>query len=194
MRGTGLVEMRGATMLRHTSFTVDDPANVANVLAEILGGTVEVPARPPYGPDSLFVCLWDEHGTLIELAPTGSAWVPNGQALPVETRIEDLVSQRSYVHSFWDAAVSFDRIREICAEQGWPYYITDQKIKIAIVWIESHRYIEFCPTEHLGAYLEIYGSAGKDKFKDYVAGREAAVKAAMSSAGSNANRAASSPA
>ena len=169
-------------MLRHTSFTVNDPVLVADVLAEILGGTVEVPARPPYGPESLFVCLWDEHGTLIELAPTGTAWVPNDQALPIETRVDGLVAQRHYVHSFWDAAVSFDRIREICAQHGWPCYVTDQKIKIAIVWIEGHRYIEFCPAEHLAAYLEIYGAAGKDGFQAYVAEREAAVKSALAAA------------
>ncbi|ABH00836.1 conserved hypothetical protein (plasmid) [Rhodococcus jostii RHA1] len=159
------------------SFTVHDTANVAKILAEILGGTVEVPARPPYGPQSLFVCLWDEHGTLIELAPTGSAWVPNDKALPIETKLDDLVQQHDYLHSFWDAAVSFDRIREICEEQGWRYYITDQKIKIAVVWIENHRYIEFCPKEHVPAYLEIYGTAGKDKYQDYVASRVAAIKA-----------------
>ena len=170
-------------MLRHTSFTVHEPAKVADVLAEILGGTVEVPARPPYGPQSLFVCLWDEHGTLIELAPTGTAWVPNEQALPVETRLKDLVTQRDYVHSFWDAVVPFDRIREICEQHGWAYHITDQKIKIAIVWIENHRYIEFCPKEHLAAYLEIYGKAGKDNFRTYVAERQAALRAALAAAG-----------
>jgi hypothetical protein len=173
-------------MLRHTSFAVNDPALVAEVLAEILGGTVELPARPPYGPESLFVCLWDEHGTLIELAPTGTAWVPNDQALPVETKLDELVAQRDYVHSFWDAVVSFDRIREICDQHGWPCYVTDQRIKIAIVWIESHRYIEFCPAEHLAAYLEIYGTAGKDGFKAYVAEREAAIKAALAGASSKA--------
>jgi hypothetical protein len=169
-------------MLRHTSFTVHDPALVADVLAEILGGTVEVPARPPYGPKSLFVCLWDQHGTLLELAPTDTAWVPNDQALPVETRLGDLVTQRDYVHSFWDAVVSFDRIREICDLHGWPCYITDQKIKIAIVWIEGHRYVEFCPAEHVAAYLEVYGAAGKEGFKAYVAERESAVKAALAKA------------
>jgi hypothetical protein len=168
-------------VLRHWTFTADNVQNVAAVMAEILGGEVVIPPRPPWSEDSLWVCLFDEFGTMLEVAPTGSVWVPHDVLPAAEERMEN-PPQYSYNHTFWDSAVSFERIREICAEQGWRTVFLDGNIKFQGVWVENHTFVEFCPKDYLGLYTKIYGTAGRAGIHDYVKLKETQVKEAQARA------------
>jgi hypothetical protein len=164
-----LAEHGRRLMLRHWTFTADDPQNVANVLAEIFDGEVVEPPRPPWGPDTLWVCMFDEVGTMLEIAPTGSAWVPSDVAPAVETRLDEPIPRYSFNHTFWDCAVSFERLREICEEQGWRTYFQDGiRMKFQAVWVENRTFLELCPKDMIHLYEGVYGTAGRDSIKEYV--------------------------
>jgi hypothetical protein len=149
-------------VIHHWTFSADDPKHVAAVLAEIVGGHVIEPPRPPYGADSIWVCLFDEHGTMLEIARTGTVWVPHETAPAAEGDSEDKIPQYSYNHAFLGSPLSFDRIAEICSAQGWRTVVFDDFIKMIAVWVENKTYLEFCPDEDLGLYLAAYGPSAKE--------------------------------
>ncbi|GAB2458870.1 hypothetical protein [Jatrophihabitans fulvus] len=152
-------------MLVHWSFNANDPAHVAPILAEILGGEVVRPPVPPYGPESVWVCLFDEIGTLVELAPSNVAWVPDDVATAVEKVMDEDVSTYTYNHTLWKSAVSVERIREICEAEGWHTRFFDGPFKFQGVWIENRQYVEFAPAELLPLYTSMFGREGRDTMR-----------------------------
>lgn len=159
-------------MLIHWSFAADDPAPVAEALAEMLGGEVVEPPVPPYSPGAKWVCLFNEWGTLLEVAPRNAAWVPDDVAPAVETLMDEPPTQYTYNHTLWKCAVSVERIREICAEKGWHTRYFDGPFKFQGVWIENHQYIELVPQELLPLYQNIFGAdSSKEKLEAINQGR-----------------------
>lgn len=145
-------------MLIHWSFTANDPERVASVLAEILGGEVVQPPIPPYIEGGLWVCLFDEVGTLLEVGPRRLAWTPDDVQPAVEVLMDEDPPTYSYNHTLWRSAVGVDRVRELAEEQGWHTKFFDGPFKFQAVWIENHQYIEFVPDELLPYYTKIHGA------------------------------------
>ncbi len=145
-------------MLIHWSFTADDPPRVAKVLAEILGGEIVEPPSPPYIEGGLWVCLFDEVGTLLEVGPRRLVWTPDEVQPAVEILADEEPRKYTYNHTLWRSAVSADRIRELAEAEGWHTVFFDGPFKFQAVWIENHQYIEFVPDELLGYYTKIHGA------------------------------------
>ena len=62
-------------MIHHLSIAARDPKQAAEVLAELMGGTA-VPFPP--NPGSFFALQLDEHGSGVEVYPTGTELQPGG--------------------------------------------------------------------------------------------------------------------
>jgi hypothetical protein len=108
---------------------------------------------------------------MFEVALTGSVWAPADGVPAVEQLLTEPVPTYNFNHTFWDCAVSLDRLREICEEQGWKTFFLDGEIKYQAVWVENHTYLELCPQEYIGLYEKLYGSAGRATMRDYLARR-----------------------
>src|SRR5256886_3079675 len=63
-------------MIHHLSIAARDPKNAAGVLAELMGGK-SVPFPP--NPGSFFALQLDEHGSGVEVYPSGTELEPNGE-------------------------------------------------------------------------------------------------------------------
>ena len=64
-------------MIHHLSIAARDPKHVADVLAELMGGTAT--PFPPH-PGSYFAIQLDEHGSGVEVYPAGTELQPGGAA------------------------------------------------------------------------------------------------------------------
>lgn len=162
-------------MLIHWSFAADDPALVADTLAELLGGEVVEPPVPPYSPGAKWVCLFNEWGTLLEVAPRNAAWVPDpeGVAPAVETLLPGYTPPAyTYNHTLWKAAVSKERIVEVATKLGWKTVFFDGPFKFQAIWVENHQYLELCPPDLLHYYTDVFGpGASKEKLEAHNQGR-----------------------
>src|SRR3989442_12986597 len=63
-------------MIHHLSIAARDPQQAAGVLAELMGGKA-VPFPP--NPGSFFALQLDEHGSGVEVYPSGTELEPNGE-------------------------------------------------------------------------------------------------------------------
>ena len=61
-------------MINHASFNAHNPNLVAATLAEILGGVAIPSPSPPFDPGSMFLCFFDESGSMFEISPFGTAY------------------------------------------------------------------------------------------------------------------------
>lgn len=163
-------------MLHHWSFNADDPDNVAAVLAEIMGGHVIVPPIPPYEEGARWVCLFDDHGTMIEVGPIDACKFPTEDGLATIKEVPGSTQQYSYNHALCGAAVSFDRIREIAEEQGWVTSYFDGPFKFQGLWIEGRQYIEFANAEVLKQYTDLFGATTPEELDAHNREREKFLK------------------
>jgi len=127
-------------MIHHLSIPVTDPAHVATVLQRLLGGTVT-----SFGPyrDSWILWVGDEHGTAIEVYPTGTElYPPDG---PGQAEFRAAADPSPFVATH--AAVSLDRtveeIQAVATAEGWrAVRLSRGPFEVVEFWIENHVMIE----------------------------------------------------
>ena len=147
-------------MLYHFSFPARDPQHVASVLAELLDATVVDCPSPPFPAGSKFVCCGDERGTMAEIVPAGTTYVP-GPDGSIRATTGGPVLDASAVHGMLLAAVPPERIEAVAAREGWPSGVIDTGLfKVISLWVEGNQLIEFTTPELLPDYLATYGAAG----------------------------------
>jgi hypothetical protein len=148
-------------MLFHFSFAAREPAHVATVVAELLGGTVIACPTPPFPAGSKYVCCGDDRGSMVEIVPAGFAYAPGPNARPrtVPTRTEPTAS-----HALLLAGVPRERIDAIAAREGWPCGLVDTGLfKVISIWVEGTQLLELTTPELLPAYVATFGAAGLGK-------------------------------
>src|SRR4029078_10918045 len=67
---------KGCPMIHHLSIAARNPKEAAGVLAELMGGKA-VPFPP--NPGSFFALQLDDHGSGVEVYPSGTELEPNGE-------------------------------------------------------------------------------------------------------------------
>jgi hypothetical protein len=147
-------------LLYHFSFNARDPETVAEALAKLLDGRALKAPSPPFPSKSFFVCLGDEHGTLIEVMPWGEtrdAARPNGVGHDPEMR------QSSGAHILVGTELSSGQAIEQAGRLGWRAELASAGLfKFVKVWVENSFLVELLPPEHRGDYRAAFGSAGID--------------------------------
>jgi hypothetical protein len=135
-------------MLHHLSISAENPENVAQVLAEIMGGIV-VPFRP--NPGSFMAFALDEYGTELEIHPAGTRLQPDGTGF-VTARPTD----RTATHFALSVSAPREQIFAIAEKHGWRCERTNRaEFPLVEMWIENRTLCELLPPEDAAIYLEV---------------------------------------
>lgn len=139
-------------MIHHFSIAAKDPRHVAEVLAELFGGTVT-----GFGPRAGGYIAWagDDHGTAIEVYPFATELFPppsgNGQA---HFRNDAGASHFSATHG----AVSVERTEEeilaLGKREGWRAVRLDRGgFEVIELWVENTVMLEVMTPQMAADYL-----------------------------------------
>lgn len=160
-------------MLHHISLPARDPARVATVLAELIGGR----AFPFLGPlpGAYSAVAGDAHGTVFEVYPLDMAIdpAPKDAASPfiaVDTPAEQIAATPVPFHALVSVPVSRERIEAIGAREGWKTnYVArgapgrPPLFGVVEFWIENRILLELATPEMLASYLATIDMAALER-------------------------------
>lgn len=167
-------------MLLHLSFAARDTDRVARVVAELLGATVVDCPSPPFRAGSKFVCAFDEAGTMVEIVPSGTVYVPGpGNRTDM---VDGPHLERTPVHGNFTTPLTVTEALAIAEREGWPSGLIDNgPFQVVNVWLEGTQLIELFPAELVGGYLALYGPEGRDVLDRGLRALEASLRDAVGS-------------
>jgi hypothetical protein len=142
-------------MIHHLSIAAHDPQHVAEVLAEIMGGRA---TRFPPNPGSWYAHQLDEHGTGVEIYPTGTELVPAGPEGTGFAMAPPSVSGFTPTHFALSVAAGQDAIQAIADREGWQCHLCERGrggFHVMEVWIENATMIEILPPPFAAEYLAL---------------------------------------
>ncbi len=138
-------------MIHHYSISVCDTKKVANVLANLLNGTI---TRFSPNENSYIVWFGDEYGTAIELFPNGTEMIPdaeNGQAHFVNNTT---YSGFSATHAAISIPCSKEEICDVATKSGWrALELSRGGFSVIEFWIENKVMVEFLTPDMAKDYL-----------------------------------------
>lgn len=103
-------------MLFHMSIPADDPAHVAQVIAELWRG--QSFPFPPF-PGSFTAMAGDSRASSIEVYPRAITLHPADRASDVEAQVEPSPARYSPCHGAIATPLSEDQVHAIAAREGW---------------------------------------------------------------------------
>ncbi|HEY9880736.1 MAG TPA: hypothetical protein V6D29_19920 [Leptolyngbyaceae cyanobacterium] len=136
-------------MLHHVSIAVENPARVANVLAQLMGAQA---FEFPIHPNAYIVVQGDQYGTAIEVLPANTAWV----AGEVEAEIVPAPSASSFTptHVAISVPSSLSTIKTIGTREGWLVRQCDRgPFEVIELWLENRVMVELLPQDLATKYL-----------------------------------------
>ncbi len=156
-------------MINHISVGVNNPENVANVLAELWNGY----AFPfPPSPGGFIVFADDGRGTTVEFTPINIELVP-GEGFPpeenfsLETPTENVEATFQFsenapeyvsTHLALNTPLSEEEVKAIAAHEGWRALTCNRGgglFQLIEVWVENRFMIEAFTPEMTARYVEI---------------------------------------
>ena len=162
-------------MLLHLSFAARDTHRVARVVAELLGATVVDCPSPPFRSGSKVVCAFDDTGTMVEIVPSGTEYVPGpGNRTDM---VEGTHFERTPVHGSFTTPLSATEALAIAEREGWPSGLIDNgPFQVVNVWLEGTQLLELFPADLVGGYLALYGPEGRDVLEPGLRALEASLR------------------
>ncbi len=147
-------------MLHHLSIAVQNPAHVADVIAEMIQGK----AFPfPVFPDSYIVVVDDYYGTAIEIEPLGLELIPG--ETEVISQVNRSPSHFTATHLALSTPLSPTDIEELAQREGWMVRYCDRgPFDLLEVWVENHLLIEVLCPEMSQRYLAFMTIDNIEKF------------------------------
>lgn len=140
-------------MIHHLSIAARDPKHVAEVLAELMGGTA-VPFPP--NPGSFFALQNDEHGSGVEVYPAGTELRPCGADGSGFAKSAARDHGFGATHFALSVATAPERIEAIAQREGWPCFTCNRgRFGVIEVWIENATMVELLPPEFARQYLDM---------------------------------------
>lgn len=137
-------------MIHHLSIAARDPKHVADVLAEMMGGTA-VPFSP--NPGSFFALQLDENGSGVEVHPAGTELQPSG-AVGAGFAKTGAVPGYGAVHFALSVATDASKVKAVAEREGWECYDCNRgPFHVIEVWIENRTMVEILPPEYAREYL-----------------------------------------
>jgi hypothetical protein len=126
-------------MLHHISVAVNQPMQVGEVLAEVIGGRL---FPFPSHPGSYIVLAGDDYGTAIELYPTGTELVP-GVSESLFSQSPDSPTFTAF-HAAISVSLSQEQIEQIGQRQGWKTRLCDRgPFQVIEFWVENKVTVHF---------------------------------------------------
>lgn len=139
-------------MLHHISISVKNPQHVANVMAEIMHGSV-LPFSP--NPGGYMMLVRDEFGTGIEFYPLGSEIIPDAWRGQAGFQINEHPANYTGVHAAISVPVSVEKIEQIGAREGWRVLPCSRgAFNVVEFWIENRVMLELLTPEMVDKYLD----------------------------------------
>lgn len=156
-------------MINHISIGVNQPENVANVIAEIWGG-VAMPFPP--SPGGFVVLAGDDRGSLVEVVPTDVNLIPGkGEQDEVDVSIDTDTSameavfvagnettRYNPVHLNITTPFDADKVKAIAKREGWRCITANRDnglFQLIEVWIENRFMLEVMTAEMTDAYRKL---------------------------------------
>lgn len=139
-------------MIHHYSIAARNPAHVASVLAEILGGR-----SFPFNafPGSHIVVVEDGHGTAIEVCPAGQELSPGKDREQVHPVTNLHASHFSSTHAAISVEQTEAKILSIGTREGWRALTCDRgPFRVVEFWVENRLLIEFLTPDMVPDYLK----------------------------------------
>ena len=138
-------------MIHHLSIAARDPEMAAGVLAELMGGKA-VPFPP--NPGSYFALQLDDHGSGVEVYPSGTHLEPGGSEGGGFVR--DPAEGRGFGATHFALSVQTDakKVEQIAKKAGW-HCVTCNRgpFHVIEVWVENDTMVEVLPPEFAAEYL-----------------------------------------
>jgi hypothetical protein len=138
-------------MIHHLSIPARDPLHVAQILAELFGGTLS-----RFGPykDSYIAWAGDEHGSAIEVFPAGTELLPDPGEGQANFRHNPAVSGFVATHAAVSVPRNKDEILALGQREGWRAIELSRGSFDAIeFWIENRVMLELMTPEMVADYL-----------------------------------------
>ncbi|WP_293144084.1 MULTISPECIES: hypothetical protein [unclassified Microcoleus] len=153
-------------MIHHISVSAQNPQHVAQVLAEVLKGQA-VPFQ--VHPNSYMVIAMDEHGTAIEVLPSGVEISPGSGPDGCSFMHNPQASQLTATHAAVSVPSSQTEIEQIGKREGWRVVRCDRESFFDVIefWVENHLMLEFLTPEMTAKYLAF--TQQPDVLKNFVA-------------------------
>ena len=159
-------------MINHVSFNAHDPAGVAAALGEILGGVPIASPSPPFEHGSMFLCFFDDDGSMFEISPFGTAY-RRGAEEATSFESEPAMTETAGCHINITSPVPLEEIEAICARVGWPCGLVDNgPFKVFNIWVEGRYLIEVMAPSMLADYLATFGPGNREALDGQLRGLE----------------------
>lgn len=137
-------------MLHRISIPVDNPLHVANVLSEILHGGI---LQCTEYPDTYTVLTNDEHGSAIELVPSGIEVVPGKEKFEYKHNFHSF--QFFPIHIAVSVPTSRDEIEQIGLREGWHVATGNRgRFKLIEFWLENKFLLELMLPTTIPKYVK----------------------------------------
>jgi hypothetical protein len=138
-------------VIHHLSIPARDPKHVASVLTEMFGGKLT-----GFGPyhNSYIAWMGDEHGTAVEVYPTGTEMLPDAGPGQANFRHRDTGSPYTATH----ATISIDRSKEeifdFARREGWrAVELSRGPNNVIEFWVENAVMLELMTAEMTRDYV-----------------------------------------
>lgn len=164
-------------MLHHVSFNARHPEQVARGLARLLGARVLQAPVPPFPQDAWFVCVGDEHGTLLEVLPWHHVIDRDHAGWKAH---DEQMRERSGTHVLMRTPLDLAQIHAIAAEEGWDASPADAGLfQFTKVWVAGAFLVELMTPEQAETYESAFGAAGMASLDGKLRRLEASIALAM---------------
>lgn len=150
-------------MIHHISIAADNPLHVAEVLAEMWNGRVA--PFPPH-PGSYVVIPGDEHGSMVEIFPSGTELVPGQDREQVGFSQNILSSRFTATHAAISVPANQDQIERIGEREGWRVLrcSRDSFFDVIELWVENKLMLELLPPVLAARYTEFMQPQSLEQF------------------------------
>ncbi len=140
-------------MIHHLSVAAKNPKTVAAFFAELTGGVV---VDFPPNPGGYMTFAPDDHGTAIEVYPSGSVMLPNGADGAIFARQPSAPGDRSPTHVAISVALDAAAVAAMARARGWACQTCDRggDFHVIEVWVENAWLVEVLPSAFADEYLD----------------------------------------
>ena len=138
-------------MIHHLSIPARNPKHVAAVLTEMFRGTLT-----GFGPyrNSFIAWMGDEHGSAIEIYPTGTEMLPDQGMGEANFRHVDAGSPYSATHAAVSVELSRAEILDVAKREGWrAVELSRGSNNVIEFWIENAVMLELMTPEMARDYV-----------------------------------------
>jgi hypothetical protein len=145
-------------VLFHVSIAAHQPRHVANVLAELWGGSAH--AFPPVSDDAWIVMAGDERGSAMEVYPIDVVLrEAEGDADAYGERMA--ASLFTATHAAIATPLNQSEVMAIAEREGWPakYRLRGGMFGVVEMWIEGRQMLEVLTPEMQSEYLQSMNAA-----------------------------------